>query len=355
MLTIAEGASMLAKSLGYGDEYDRGSEDIEVFTTTNHNYFIELHDRNGDTSYDKIIESGTPTPIKEKREYKTVYENQQMMHLKIFADVEKGEMELQTQGYVTLDKSNLPAGSEVDFIFELTNDETFSVTAKTKDIDNSEKFITLSRGEEDAKAYNMINEALQNVNSNDYSSGQRENFMKEVHKLIAEINEKGRISANDPFWNKAISDINRIERGLNESNDNDIPEEKKNVLFSNILIVNYSDYIEHLEIVKAQRNIGIIESGNNPIVIQKASIELTEFNKQYWLFIEHIFLKFGADDLKSKNPKEAKSIEFIFKESQDAFIRNDFDYARRLINDGFDILKVNNISTSLPGGITIGN
>lgn len=356
MLTIAEGASMLAKSLGYGPEDIENdteeSNDIEVFTTTNHNYFIELQDNQGQVTYDKIIESGTPTPIKERREYKTVYENQQMMHLKIFADVENGEMELQTQGYVTLDNSNLRSGTEVDFVFELSGDETFSVTAQTKDIDNFIKFITLSRGEEDAKAYNMINEALQNVNSNKYSPLQRESFMKEVHKLIAKINNKGEISANDPFWNEAISDVNKAERELEDNND--IPPNDINVIITNILLSKYSDYIQDVHIANAQNNIRIIESNISPISIQNAHSELIEMHTQYGLFIEHFLIKIGADNLRSSDPREARKLDFIFEESSDAFKVNDYDHARRMINDGHEILNNNGVSTQIQGGTTIG-
>ena len=363
MLAIAEGAAKLAKSIGYGEDEDieidnpEESDRIELFTTTNHNYFIELQDRDGQVYYDKIIEDGTPTPFEEVRDYKTVYGNQQMMHLKILADVEGGAMELQTQGYLTLDKSDLPSGSKVKFNFSLSGDETFTISANSEDSKDSSKTITLSRGEEDAKAFSVLNETIKVALSGEYSASKREQFMKETHKLINKINSKGEISANDKFWEEAISDVNRAKRELEspeavDENDND------NIIkvIAQILVGNYYRYIDVNTLNVAKQNISTIEANNDAFAVQNSQSQLTEFNDGHGLFLDHFLLKIGADNLRNGNPREARNVELIFTESTDAFNRNDWESARTLINDGHQILNNNNVTSSpRPGGTTIGS
>ena len=53
------------------------------------------------------------------RTYKTTVNNQKVVKISIYADVEDGKKEKQTMGFFTIEE-NLPVGSEIVFDFTLT-------------------------------------------------------------------------------------------------------------------------------------------------------------------------------------------------------------------------------------------
>ena len=178
MLAIAEGAGILSHRLGddYEPPLDGEIAVAEISYSTNHNYFIELKD-----DYDKIIEKQLPLPCNVLRNYKTTINNQKVVKVGIYADVEDGEKEKQTMGFFTIEE-DLPLGSDIVLDFTLGIDEVFEVKAYPKSNKSKSKKIVLARGNKDSKTLDFLSSSLEKILSSDYTEAQREYFFKSAKK-----------------------------------------------------------------------------------------------------------------------------------------------------------------------------
>lgn len=344
MLAISEGAAKLAKS--YGATEDTESVEVEegnvmVYTATNHNYYIEITNGEGNTSMDKIIEERMPTPLKEAKTYKTVYENQQFMHIKIFADVEGGQYELQTQGFVTLDRNDLPKGSEVVFNFNIDGNETFDITATVL---GASKSITLGRGNKDSKAFMEMKKAFDLLNSEGFQESKRENFMADIHKIISKINNEGAINEDHMLWDEVIADVSKAKTTL-QQNDN-MSEENYTILLATILINEYPKYIQPNDLANIKSKIAMISSNANPSLEADMMIGINEFIDNYGLFLGHYILHLSADNLRDSNPEASKRMTNLYYLAQDAFDQNNFAEARTYIDEGSALAEEHGASVS---------
>ena len=108
MLAITEGAGILSHRLG--DEYEPPLDNVpvldEISFSTNHNYFIQLQDDDGESYYEKIIEKQMPLPVSLSRVFKTTVQNQKIAHIKLFSDIENKEKELQSHGFYAIEQKS---------------------------------------------------------------------------------------------------------------------------------------------------------------------------------------------------------------------------------------------------------
>ncbi|WP_430932183.1 Hsp70 family protein [Saccharicrinis sp. 156] len=337
MLAIAEGAAKLAKSYGAIEDTENvevAEGDVMVYTATNHNYFIEITDSDGNTSLDNIIEERMPTPLEETKTYKTVYENQQFMHLKIFCDIENGKYKLETQGYVTLDRDDLPKGSEVVFDFKIDGNENFDITATVL---GKSKKITLSRGNKDSKAFLEIEKAFELLNSDGFQEAKREGFMTDIHKSISKINDAGTIDDDHMLWDEIITDVSKAKTSL-QQNEN-MSEENYTILLATIIINEYQRFIEPHALANIKRMIAEISSSNTPSIEADMMIDINEFINNHGLFLTHYVLNLSADNLRDSNPEVSKRIANLFHLAQDAFEQNNFAEARAYIDEGSELAE----------------
>jgi len=123
MLAIAEGASILAHRMG--DEFEVIIEDVavigEISYSTNHNYFIEVAGENG-FNMERVIEKQIPLPIHVMKNFKTTTNNQKIVKVGVYSDVEDGKHEKGMIGFYLIEE-NLPIGSDLTFEFNLDIDE----------------------------------------------------------------------------------------------------------------------------------------------------------------------------------------------------------------------------------------
>ena len=123
MLAIAEGAAILAHRLGDETETPALTNNVitEISYSTNHNYYIQLKDRK-----EKIIDKQMPLPTSVSRTFKTTVNNQKIVEVVLFADIENGEYDKMTIGYFTIEEE-LPVGSDIVFNIEMDLDEIFKI------------------------------------------------------------------------------------------------------------------------------------------------------------------------------------------------------------------------------------
>ena len=203
MLMKAEGAGILSHRLGDENEkvipYSSSHKDVSY--STYHNYFIEHKD-----GYDKIIEKGMPLPYSSTKTYKTTVNNQQVLSIGIFANVEDGKMEKMSTGFYTI-VEELPIGSEISFEFNLGLDEIFEVYAYPKSNNSQRRKIVLARGGKDSKTLDFLADTLEKVERGRYSKKGKEWFYKSIKKQIQSIEHIGLDNHDSEKWDEIGTEI----------------------------------------------------------------------------------------------------------------------------------------------------
>ena len=202
MLSIAEGAGVLAHRLG--DEYEPviGDETAieDISYSTNHNYFIEIHD-NGEIRKELIIEKQSTLPADKTKIFKTLTANQKIAKVAIYADVEDGKDELQLLGYYPIEE-NLPLATELVFEFHLDLNGSFKIYVYPRTDKTKKKEIILGRGGADHKALKTIDELVEKAVKEFKTVQGEDDLIQFITNKISEINKVGSQNINENKWHE---------------------------------------------------------------------------------------------------------------------------------------------------------
>jgi molecular chaperone DnaK len=168
----------------------------EISYSTNHNYFIELKD-----DYDKIIEKQLPLPCNVLRNYKTTINNQKVVKVGIYADVEDGEKEKQTMGFFTIEE-DLPQVVILFWISLWALMKYLKSRLTLRATNQKAKSIVLARGNKDSKTLDFLSSSLEKILSSDYTEAQRDYFFKSAKKEIEQINNLGIDNHDSEKWDE---------------------------------------------------------------------------------------------------------------------------------------------------------
>ena len=213
MLAIAEGAGILSYRLGdyCEDEFASNCSNQDFSFSTQHNYFIEVELG----LYDRIIEKQMPLPCNVLRTYKTTVNNQKVVKVGIYADVENGEKEKQTMGFFTIEE-DLPTGSDIVLDFTLGIDEIFEVKAYPKTNKAKSKKIVLARGNKDSKTLDFLSNSLEKVQNGKYSKKGIEWFYNSIKKQIQKIDDLATNEYDSEEWEKIGVEIFNIVESMSK-------------------------------------------------------------------------------------------------------------------------------------------
>ena len=67
---------------------------------------------------ERVVEKQTPLPVQVSKNFKTTTNNQKIVKVSIYSDVEDGKHEMQALGFYLID-DNLPIESELSFDFNI--------------------------------------------------------------------------------------------------------------------------------------------------------------------------------------------------------------------------------------------
>lgn len=167
MLAIAEGAAILAQSLPSDEgaitetSIESTENQIGVVLTTKHQTFIQLENPDGSHRMEKIIDSQEVLPFEGNKKFRTVSNNQKIVEIKLFTDAENGSFTKTASGFFTISE-NLPAMSDLNFTFNLDEDET--MTAKVKIVKTGKVAeIRLGRGQNDSSCLSELSQKIEDV------------------------------------------------------------------------------------------------------------------------------------------------------------------------------------------------
>ena len=347
MLAVAEGAGILSHRLG--DEYEPPIDGEiavgDISYSTNHNYFIELKE-----DYDKIIEKQMPLPYNVTRNYKTTVNNQKVVKVGVYADVEDGEKEKQTMGFFTIEE-NLPIGSDIVLDFTLGIDEVFEVKAFPKTDKAKSKKIVLARGNKDSKTLDFLSKSLEQILSSNFTEAQRDYFFKSAKKEIEQINNIGIDSYDSEKWDEIGTSIfTSFEQAENVTDS--IDEDDLVMLFATILVNEYPDLIGSEDSNRIKTLISQAKIDDDPLQKIQAMQKLETITDEYSVLITLFTVKMTSDNAAKVNPSDGHRLLQMHDKIVNHFRNQRRDEAFALLDDALKLRdKYGSGSLDLGGSI----
>jgi molecular chaperone DnaK len=353
MLAIAEGAAMLAQSMGDTYEcpncgaavtqaaskcpscgYDVATEVKErggagVTLTSKHDLFIMLTDRTtGEALPEKLFSKQTPLPDSASRVFRTAADQQRLMKVEIQSDVEDGQLERQTFGFITID-DNLPIGSELVFDFNLSEDEIMGCRVYPKGFSNKAKTVIFERGEKDGKALQDIDKLITDFNAGGYNTRQSTEFTEALVQQLKLADAIGNDKSRDPRWPelgyKTSTDFDRITQ-KEESDPTDM-----DVFLAQLLCDNYPQLLGAAE-VSQLRNLAAHTKLSGFEGLQ-AKTQLKELVNNYGVLTHLYFLKFAGRLATEKGSPDGNRLRALHDQAVAYFEQGDRDQAYRIMEE----------------------
>ncbi len=332
MLAIAEGAGILSHRLG--DDYEPtvdGEIDIaDISYSTNHNYFIELKD-----NYDKIIEKQMPLPCNVLRSYKTTTNNQKVVKIGIYSDVENGEKIRETFGFFTINE-DLPKGSEIFLEITLSIDEIFEIKGGTKNHNASRKRIVLGRGNKDSKTLDFLSNSLERMLGSDFTESQRDYFFKAAKKEIEQINNLGIDNFDSDIWDEIGTTIFTSFEQAERVTD-DVDEDQLVMILARILVNEYNDLIGADQTARMRNLLSQMNNDEDPIQKIQASHILKELTDDYPVLITLFTVKLSSEKAAKQNPSDAIKLLQMHDQIVNHFRKSQKDEAISLLEEAIEL------------------
>jgi molecular chaperone DnaK len=350
MLAIAQGAAILAASMdvtkwkddedGDFDENEAPSEGPIVYTAK-HNYLIQLQ-RNGKKELEKFIDDQTPLPYSINRQFSTTVNDQKIVEVRLFNDAEDGTFEKITSGFFTISE-NLPAGSKLNFTFNLDEDETLRVKVKVVNTGKTSQ-VVLGRGNKDSSCLSEISSSIEDVMSDDsITENKKSTFISKVQNII-DVIEKSRLKSDDDKWLELEQQVKTAKQFALE------PEEQENHLgeiLATVLVNNFRQYLEPSDYSEMKEKLNQIHSTSDKFKKESLNQELEDIANQYGILLNVFLYKIIANN--AKTPQDAARANCAFDEMMQALKTGDISAVRRIQSENEDLL--NNGGGPLPGSI----
>ncbi len=350
MLAIAEGAGILSHRLG--DEYEPPIDGeiaiAEISYSTNHNYFIELKG-----GYDRIIEKQIPLPCNVARNYKTTVNNQKVVKVGIYSDVENGEKIRETLGFFTIDE-DLPKGSDIVLDITLSLDEIFEIKAYPKTNKSKSKNIVLGRGNKDSKTLEFLSNSLEKIMNGDFTEAQRDYFFKSAKKVIEQINTLGIDNYDSEKWDEIGTAIfTSFEQAENVTDS--IDEDQLTMLFATILTNEYPDLIGIDDTNRMKSLLSKVKNNDDPLQKIQATQKLKELTDEYPILITLFTVKMSSDIAAKENPSDAHRLLQMHDQIVNHFRNRRKDQAFALLDEAIELRdKYSSGGLDLGGSIHLG-
>ena len=311
MLSIAEGAAILAHSLPMEDTVSAPEEEspalVEpdatglIFNTTKRAVYMEVEEADGSKAYEKIVDVSEALPLSVNRKFYTTSDNQKVLEVKLYTPAEDGSYEFVNSGFFTISE-NLPKGSGVIFTFTVDLDEVVDLMVKPDATGKSTR-IVLGRGNFDTACLNELSQSIQSVLADpNLEVDQKKKFMEYVQTCVDKLNSKRRDDM-DEEWKTICSEIVSskpimVARDVNQTY----------LVISQILTEVFGKFVRNSDSMRMEELRNTYESTHNPAVLAS----LKEVCEEYSLFT-HIYL-YSILGERSQNPAVANKAKSLFSE-----------------------------------------
>ena len=355
MLAIAQGAAILAASMdvtkwkddedGDFDENEVPSEGLIVYTAK-HNYLIQVQ-RNGKKELEKFIEDQTPLPFSINRQFSTTVNDQKIVEVRLFNDAEDGTYEKITSGFFTI-SDNLPAGSKLNFTFNLDADETLRVKVKIVSSGKTSQ-VVLGRGNKDSSCLSEISSSIEDIMTDgNISANKKSGFIAKVQNII-DIIEKSKLNADDNKWLELEQQVKTAKQFASEREEQ---EKMLGMILATILVNNFKQYIDPSDYSEMKDKLNQLRSTTDKFKKESLNQELEDIANQYGILLNIFLFKIAADN--AKNPQDSARANCAFDEMMQALRTGDISAIRRIQNDNHDLFETNSVNIGDGFSIEIG-
>lgn len=338
MLAIAEGAAILAQSLPSDEEaIAAGNTEpvkgaVGVVLTTKHQIFIQLKNPDGSHRMEKIIDSQEVLPLEANKKFRTVSNSQKIVEVKLFTDAENGSFVKTASGFFTISE-NLPILSDLNFTFNLDEDET--MTAKVKIVKTGKVTeIRLGRGQNDSSCLSELSQKIENILSNpQISESKKVTFIGEMEQVIDTIN-KNNYSPTSAKWSDHEEEIRgAYTRALmGDKQVNNIGE-----IFASILLGQFSRFLNDSDATEMREKLFKIKNSNDNFEKDSLCQDLEHISHKYSLLIHIFMFKLIGDN--SNNPQLAGRAVCVYDEMISALSNHNIGEVNELIRSNEDLLE----------------
>lgn len=337
MLAIAHGAAILASSMDTSrwtaadddDDFDENAfaSDGPIVYTSKHNYFIQVV-KDGMFELEKIIEDQTPLPFSINRQFNTTINDQKIVEVKLFSDAEDGTFDKLASGFVTISET-IPAGSKLNFTFNLDEDENLRVKVKIVATGKTPQ-VVLGRGGMDSSCLSEISDSISEVLSDqDVSNQNKAIFIAKIQGMIDFI-AKNKLKSDDGRWLElAQRVISARQMAFQKSSD-------LGVRLSTILVNEFQEYLDQVDYEKMKEKLAAYESTDDKFEQGILNEELEKIAVQYALLLNIYIYRLKANN--TRDPQTAKRANQVYNEMMDALKTHDIPTIHRLQEENADIL-----------------
>lgn len=349
MLAIAQGAAILAASMDVSKWKDDEDGDFDenaapsngrIIYTAKHNYLIRIQ-RNGKKELEKFIEDQTPLPYSISRQFSTTVNDQKIVEVRLFSDAEDGTYDKLASGFFTISE-NFPAGSKLNFTFNLDEDETLRVKVKVVNTGKT-SLVVLGRGNKDSSCLSEISSSIEDIMSDgDISENKKSSFISKIQNII-DVIEKSKLRPDDDKWLDLEQQVKTAKQFAME------PEEKENRLgeiLASILVNNFRTFLEPGDYSEMKDKLNQLRSTSDKFQKESLNQDLEDLANQYSILLNVFLFKIVADN--AKTPQDAARANCAFDEMIQALKNGDISSVRRIQNENSDLLKKSD-GVGLPG------
>ncbi len=340
MLAIAHGAAILAATMdtskwkdndeGDFDENEAPSEGPIVYTAK-HNYLIQVM-RNGRRELEKFIDDQTPLPYSINRQFSTTVNDQKIVEVRLFSDAEDGTYDKLASGFFTISE-NLPAGSKLNFTFNLDEDETLRVKVKVVNTGKTAQ-VVLGRGNKDSSCLSEISSSLEDVMSDsNITENKKSSFISKVQTVIETI-EKNKLKSDDDKWLELEQQVKMAKQFAAEQ------EERENnfgVVLATILVRNFKNYLDPSDYSEMREKLKQYESTDDKFQKESLNSDLEDLANQYGVLLNVFLYKIVADS--ANNPQDAARANCAFDEMMNALKSGDVSTVKKIQSENDDLLN----------------
>ena len=347
MLAIAEGAAILSHRMG--DEFEATIEDTtaigEISYSTNHNYYIKVADGNG-FKMERVVEKQTPLPVQISKNFKTTTNNQKIVKVSIYSDVEDGKHERQALGFYLID-DNLPIESELSFDFNIDTNENLSINVAPKGKKSSSKQIVLGRGNADQRALQTIDDLIARSVKEYKTVDGEEAFIKYISQQIKEIETKGATEIEDNKWHEIyytstekFDEIKSSEQGSSEV-ENAVFRAKR-------LIIEFGEMLDPFDKTAMVNLVTQIETSVDETEKMQLASNLKEKTDEYGLLNSALRIESLAERILNipgtaigvaKKQSDVNRLKQLAVEVKTKFKMGQIEPAKTLMDEAYEIIN----------------
>lgn len=338
MLAIAHGAAILAASMDTSKWKDDDDDDFDeneapsdgpIVYTAKHNYLIQVQ-REGKKELEPIIADQTPLPYSINRQFSTTVNGQKIVEVRLFSDAEDGTYDKLASGFFTISE-NLRSGSNLNFTFNLDEDETLRVKVKVVETGKTAQ-VVLGRGNKDSSCLSEISSSIEDIMSDSaISDNNKLTFISKIQSVIDTI-EKSKLKSDDDKWLNLEQQVKTARQLASEKEPSTL-----GVNMATILVQQFGSFLDPADYNEMSSKLKLYNSSNDKFQKESINEELQDIANQYPLLLNIFLYKIVAN--KANVPQDAARANCAYDEMMQALRTGDVPAIRRIQGENEDLFE----------------